>query len=508
MKRVTVRVRLVLPALLATAALAAGCGSGGSGSANDGDPASVVPASAPAYAEVTVRPEGSQAAAAPALLGRILGTSDPAGAVAGLFDDAAHEYGITFDRDVEPWLGDRVGAALTAPGKQPDAIVVAASRDDDAAQATLDKALRDGAPRSYHGVDYRYDADKKLAAGIVGHQVVLGTEAGLEAAVDAASGDALADAGALKDARAKVAADRVGLLYVDVGGAVGALAASRAGPDLAAAAQVLAGALPKTLAAAVQAEPDGLRLDGVSLGTPRALLTGRSGADALNALPGDAVLGLGVADAGRVLGGLLEQATHNGGLTIAVVQGLLGQLRERSGLDLQRDVLAWMGDAGVFVAGTSPADVRIGLVVDTRDPAGTQRTIAGLRRLLARGSARVGAVREAGVDSGFVVRRPGKAPMWVALAGRRFVVALGSRAALRDAVAPATRLGDAPALKVAAAQLQGGTQPSLYADLQGLRALHDGHRSATKAQPFGALVAGAHDEGNGVVRAGGFVTLR
>jgi hypothetical protein len=506
MSHVSARLRLVLPALLAAVVLAAGCGS--AGSANDGDPAAVVPASAPAYAEVTVRPEGSQAAAAPALLGRILGTSDPAGAVARLFDDAAREYAITFERDVEPWLGDRVGAAITAPGKRPDAIVVAASRDDDAAQATLDKALRDGAPRSYRGVGYRYDAHEAIAAGIVDHQVVLGTEGGLKAAVDAASGDALADAGALKDAREKVAADRVGLLYVDVGGAVRALAASRGGPDLAAAAQVLAGALPKTLAAAVQAEPDGLRLDGVSLGTPRALLTGRSGADALNALPGDAVLGLGVADAGRVLGGLLAQATRNGGLTIAVVQGLLGQLRERSGLDLQRDVLAWMGDAGVFVAGTSPAEARGGLVIDTRDPAATRRTIAGLRRLLARGSARIATVREAGVDTGFVVRRPGKAPVWIALAGHRFAVAVGPREALRDAVAPATRLGDAPALKAAAAQLQGGTRPSLYADLHGLRALHDGHGSATKAQGLGALVAGAHDEGDGVVRAGGFVTLR
>ena len=87
---------------------------------------------------------------------------------------------MNFARDVEPWLGDRVGAAALSLGRRGDKVVVAASRDDDAARAALARLAPNAAARSYRGVDYRLDARRGKAAGVVDGFVVLGSENGAQ----------------------------------------------------------------------------------------------------------------------------------------------------------------------------------------------------------------------------------------------------------------------------------------------------------------------------------------
>jgi len=506
--------RRIAPALLAVAALvaAAGCGTA-AGPAGD-DPAAVVPAGAPVFAEADLRPSGRQAANAGAVLRRALGTNDPAGALAALLDRKGDRNAISFARDVRPWLGDRVGVAVTGMrGRDTDSVVIAASTDDAKAQAALAKLVGGGASRSYRGVSYRVGRGGRVAAGIVDHFAVAGGEAAFKAAVDASKGDSLAGSSTLRAARDEVARDRLGFLYLDVPGLVDGAARSAGGdPTKALVLQALAGALPKTIAAALQADRDALRVDAAALGTPKALSTGRSGADALAALPGSAWLGLGVADLGGTLDGLLQTVAGAGGLNGLGVQALLGQARARTGLDLQRDVLSWMGDAGLFVSGTSPARVGGALVVATSNRAKTRATIAALGRLIGAGGARVSALHAKGVDDGVVVRSPNGRRTWIALAGDRFIVATGARRALSEAVSPGRRLGSSPALAAAADRLGAGVRPSLFVDLRRLGALMGakGHARGLHEYlaAFGALGGGAKDEGGGVTRARFVVTLR
>src|SRR4051812_49904866 len=102
---------LLLLALAAVASGVAGCAAaGGSGGATD--PAALVPSSAPLYTEAVLAGDDQEQADAQAALGRILRTSDPRGELARLFDRG----NANFARDVEPWLGDRVGAAALAFG--------------------------------------------------------------------------------------------------------------------------------------------------------------------------------------------------------------------------------------------------------------------------------------------------------------------------------------------------------------------------------------------------------
>jgi len=245
------RLLLVLVAGLVLAAGAvAGCASssGGSGS----DPASLVPASAPLYAEAVLGGDSQEQADAQAALAKILRTADPRGELVKAFDRGD----VNFARDVEPWLGDRVGAAALSLDGRGDKVVVAASRDDAAARDALARLAPNAASRSYRGVDYRLDARRGKAAGVVDGFVVLGSENAVKAAVDASKGSSLAESDGLKDARAKVRAERSAFLYVDVAGflrqALGAAGGGTA--QLAPFVEPVALALPKTIAAALDAD--------------------------------------------------------------------------------------------------------------------------------------------------------------------------------------------------------------------------------------------------------------
>ena len=84
--------RLVVLALL-IALLAAGCGSSSGGSGGADDPAALVPASAPLYAEAIVRPQGQVRAGAEAALRKILRTNDPGAAITKALEKGSGQAG-------------------------------------------------------------------------------------------------------------------------------------------------------------------------------------------------------------------------------------------------------------------------------------------------------------------------------------------------------------------------------------------------------------------------------
>jgi hypothetical protein len=501
------------------AAIAVGCGSSSSGSGGDNDPAALVPANAPVYAEATLHPDGKVGADLDAALKKILRTQDPGALIQKAIDDSGKSDGVTYKDDIEPWLGDRAGIAVTSiHGNDADFVAVINSKDDGKAQDALKNTKGDIVERSYNGVDYRFDRKDNTAAGVFSHSVVVGTEPGFKAAVDASKGQSLSESNELRAVREKVAQERVGLLYLDVDGLLQAVSQSAGSqPEVGAVLQSLSAAVPKTIGAALQAQPDAIKIDGVSLGTPKSASSGASGADMVASLPSDSWLALGLGKSGQTLEGVLDGIGKAGGITSVGVNALLSQFQQQTGLDLRKDVLSWMGDAGIFVAGKGLPDLGGALVVKTSDPAKTKQVIGVLRRLAgAQSGAKVADLHAQGVDDGFTLTTANGPRVDVALAGEKFIVAVGAGGALKQAISPSQPLSSAPAFTDAAGKLGDGLRPSFYLDFQQVVSLIEGFvgndSDFAKAKPyldtFGAIVAGAKDEGDGVTRARFVVTLR
>ncbi|HEX2105597.1 MAG TPA: DUF3352 domain-containing protein [Solirubrobacteraceae bacterium] len=499
--RVPRRLLALAVAPLAAAAAIAGCGSSGAG---ETDPAGLVPASAPVYLEAVVNPDDQEAGDARAALSKILRTSEPGAKLVQLIDRGGRREGIRFEQDIEPWLGDRVGVGVLAfARREADTVVVAPSTDNDKAQEAIDKLLEGGDERTYRDVDYLVDGDDGTAAGIVGDAVVIGTEPGFKSAVDASKGSSLAEADALKTARSTVSQERSGFAYLDVAGAL-RQAAGAAGDTAAQAAPLLdpiAKSLPRTVGAALDMESDLVRVDSAAFGGPANTEPARSGADALAALPADAWLGAGVGDLGQTLTSFLDGIASGGGLGGIGLEALLGQAQQATGLDIRRDVLAWMGDAGVFLAGTTSDDARGALVITSKDPAATRDTVQALRRLLAGHD--IEDLDAAGVDEGFLLRGDAdRHDVLVAAARDKFVVALGRRA-LDETLAPGATLGSTAAFTDAAGRLGGGVRPEFFLDVERLTALLDAKKGSEfdhvrpYFEAFGVAVAGSRRDDDG-----------
>jgi hypothetical protein len=511
--------RLLLLVLLgALAAIAAGCGSSSS-SGGDHDPAALIPAGAPLYAEATIQPGGKVGADLDAALQKILRTDDPGAKIKQAIDDAARGQDFSYSKDIEPWLGDKVGVALTAVhGKKADFVAVINAKDEAKASEAIKSAKGHYETRNYKGFQYRIDLDNGIAAGVFEHAVVVGTETGFKSAVDASKGTSLAESNDLRTLRSKVAEDRVGLVYVDVQSLLRTIgqASSGGGADLSALLQSASAAAPKTIGAALQAQPDQLRVDAVSLGTPKVGSSGASGADVVAGLPGDSWLALGIGKSGEKIDQALQTVGNSGGLAGVGINALLSQLKQQIGLDLRQDVLSWMGDAGLFVSGTSTSDLGGALVVKTSDPAKTKHVIGVLRGLVERSGDKVSPLHISGVDDGFTVHTSGSPPIDVGLAGDRFIVSVGSETAFEKAISPGRPLSSSPAFTSAAGKLGSGLKPSFFLDFPRvvslIEAFAGNQAQFQKAKPyldtFGAVVAGAKDEGDGVTRARFVLTLR
>ena len=516
--KITRSVLLIL-VLAALSALAAGCGSSSSGRGGDSDPAAAIPATAPIYAEATVQPDGKLGDDVTAVLKKILRTDDPAAKLKGLLDKSGKQDGVTYDKDIAPWLGQRVGVGVTGlSGSKPAFVVVAGSKDDAKARAALKKGRTATIKRTYKGVDYSYDPKEQTASAAFGGRAVFGTESGVKSAIDATKGQSLAEANGLRAAREKVASERAGFAYFDVQGLLRLVqqGAAAKDPQIGAALQAFGGALPKTIAAALEADPDLIRVDAVSIGTPKSASSGKSGADAVAKLPGDAFVGVGIADIGASINRSLK-TLGGSGLGGVGLEAVLRQVKEKTGLDVRQDLLSWMGDGALYVAGDSVASLHGALVVTSTDPARTKVAITKLQRLAraSGGRAKVRSLSASGTDAGFSIASPGQPEVDVALAGDKFVVGVG-KDAIAQAVKPSGSLGENPAFTAAQDKLGDGIRPAFFLDMTKLTSLIGSKAgsdpSFAKAKPyldtFSALVGGAKDEGDGVTRARFAVTLK
>lgn len=460
------RPRSLAPAA-AIAAIAVGLAGCGGDSSDTQDPATVVPAKAPIYLEATLRPQGDQQANAKAVLGKLLNTADPARKLQEMFDRSLKRAGepLSYARDFDPWIGDRAAVAVTDADRRGEQQLLIAidSRDNAKAESTLSRAKHDKTG-TYKDVTYYVDDDDDTVVGLVGDHVVLGDLAAFRDAVDVEQGAAaLSGVKGLKKIRDEVTDDRVGLAYVDLA-RLSDLARTRGESGALSSFNTLRETVAKSddqqFGFALQAQPDALRLDGAILGT-RKLTAKGDATPALEGAPADAWLGVGIGGVGATLKAALAQAAGGNEPGSLDPQVLLSQLKASVGIDLDRDLLSWMGDGVLYVRGAMLFDLNVALVVHSTNPARSQASIAAIKRMLTIFGVKARTVSIAGTKG--LEFDTDYGPLHVVAKGDRFVVAFGQdvASALQP---PAKRLGDAPAFRQAAGRLQ-EVKPSVFVDV-------------------------------------------
>lgn len=460
------RSRLLILALAALLALA-GCGGGGGGA----DPAAVAPAGTPIFIDVDVRPEGEVREDVDALAAAIAGVDNLGARIVEELESAARDSGQRFDyeRDMEPWLGERAGLALIDfDGEDFHGHVAAVQTDDEqAAEAFLDKFFADPGERlreaTYEGVEYRVDSDGEAAGVVDGLVVVAGEEKDFKRAVDAAAGDSLADSDAYADAVEAAPEGSLADAFIDIGAMV-----NRSGERIDAETELFldsAGVEPREATALASLVP-GSDLIEIALSTDvtEDAPTGGDASRLLGSLPGDSFAAIASDEFGKRLRAAIDELDKRG-IPDSIPPGELKSGLKQAGIDLESASSA-AGDLAVFATGDSVGTLGGGVVIETGDGSGMKNMVSNIGLLLRSG----GAAGVTAIDSGFTgftVRGAGidGGPLVVGANEKRVAVATGVKvaAAALSGGEGAGTLAAQPRFKQAVAAL-GDTPISGYAD--------------------------------------------
>ena len=431
---------VIVGALLATGAFS----SSGSG----GDPAKAVPPSAAVYATVDLHTGGDAGQSVRHVLGHVAGDDDnPAPVLRSLANGVLGRVGLSYDRDIAPWVGSRLSAFVSRFGPGFEGAIVAPADDQAAARRVL---ARTGKP--FAVID---------GVGIVG------TAAAVHAAQRAAeTGLSLGHADRYTQAIAQRGSP-VALVYVDPANLVDALPASLIGAQRRRDLRLrLARIEDKPTVVSMTGADNRIALD---FGNPPAppdpsnpapVGGGERGTSLLPtrliySLPGQSWLALDLPEAGQRLFEALSPEV-NPGLPSDQLTAFQHRFARATGLRPIEDIVRWIGAAGLFAFGTTPANLTAGVVIESLDPDGSAHALALLRRFVARQPG----VRVTPAPEGFVIRAPRliPGPVSVIVRGNRIAVVYG-----RDpgaALDAPVKLGMLPAFRAATAQLGGTLLPA------------------------------------------------
>ena len=491
--------KLILTLLVLSASVLAAVGCGSEDEAASGA-SELVPARAAFYGEATLKPEGDQKEAVDAILAKFPGGGQAGDRLKELIDKALREADapVSFKQDIEPWLGDEAAffaSGIGGDGNFKSTAALVATEDEDAALEAVEKTGEGKITRkTYKDVEYMTDESKEAAAVFDGF-VVLGSEAGVKAVIDTKDGGSkLSDDDRYNKAIKDAAEDRLGLLFVN-------------SPELKRSLQQAGTPMPDSFrelfdepfVATLDADRDGVTFEGsVPEEVGRISFFGQ-GSDLLTELPSDSWLATAQTEFGQVLDFFVGAFAGVAGGRDAVEQ----QFKAATGLDLQRDVIDWMGDFGVFVRGTSVAELDGALVIETKDEQASGRFLDAIERLArTQGGGQVEVAPRGG--GGFTVAIPGVPQQIHAFQeGGRVVFAYGERAA-SDAIDPGETLGDSPEFTDAQQSL-GDYDVSMFVLMQPIFDLVDSTEAANDAdwqeakaylEPLDALVGGTSGDGD------------
>jgi len=515
-----VRATVACAALLAFGIALAGCGSSTT-SGTVADPADAVPASAVLYAGATVRPAGAEKTSALAAGKALTHQADPYLRLLGALQTPGSAQ-LNFGRDVAPWLGPHAGLFLTSLGSSSaltslleegllgsstsgafafgtggaqGAIVLDTSNSAKARSFLDTQAGKAGAhATSYRGVSYEVTSGG-VAFGLVDRFAVIGSESGLRGVIETTrGGEALAHASGYSKLLAAAPSDALAHIYANPASATQPATQEGSSGLLGA----LAGAHEANISLVASASSLALDADTLASGSPGGagglLAAGPEGAQALNELPGESWLAIGLGDLGASvhqdaqdlqgltsLGGSGNEGASAGLSLGSLLQALITPLRELGANTAQarRDFAAWMGSAGIFASGASLLELKAAFVIASKDPAQSRAAVAELADQLRKAGASVAPVSIPGTDAAVGARLSGLPVVLDIANGRdsagqtKFVLGFGE-ASVEFALSPPSTLSDAAPRTAAAAALGEGIQPSLIVDFPTLLGLFEG----------------------------------
>jgi Protein of unknown function (DUF3352) len=491
--------------VLTTAALAAaGCGNDSTSSSGA---ASVAPADSLIYGEATLRPEGEQKAAVEALVNKFPGEGSAGDRIQGLMESLFTEAdtSLSYREDVEPWLGDEAAffvSNLSPDGEDADAALLVATEDEAASLAAVQKAASDERKSEHAGEDVYLYHDGDEAAAAVDGWLALGTPRAVEAAIDTAGGDdPIEDEDRFQETLEDAPEDRLGFVYVDTPGFYERLQEMPGAAQLGPFRQFFEDAILVT----ADAEESAVRFEAT---IPTRLTAGfpivSEGSGEAGDLPADAWAAVAQPDLGGTIEGYVDIAASAIGGRDVIEE----QVRAATGLDLEEDVISWMGDWSAFIRGTSVDSLDGAVVVETSDEEASGRFIDAMVRLVRQDAdpgVTVGPLDLAGGGEGYTVRGPELAqPVHLFQRDGRVVAAYGDAAA-NDALDPGETLAGTDDYTQAEDALGGDYAVSFFlalepilelAENEGASADEDYREAKPYLEPLGALVGGATEDGD------------
>jgi hypothetical protein len=456
-----IKTRLFPLVLAATAAIAvAGCG--GSGDSSSSDPASLVAPGALVYVEGNLWPSGSLKSNADAVAQTIAGVDNLGEFIAEELESSARDDGEPFDfeKEVEPWLGERAGLAFAGleDGDLTEPLIVVETTDAEATQDFIDSQTgqskdpyEDG---SYKGIDFELGGSEEQAIGVVGDSLVVAEgEAGFKAAVDASQGESLADEARFSGAFSAASDGSLADAYVDVGGLIDASEGGGIDPQ-AQEALKSAGIDPSDATAVASAIPgtDQIEIDLSSdLGGEEA--PSGDASELLGSMPAESFAAVGATGFNDQLKKAVDELDAAGIPSQGVPPNKLSGTLRAMGIDLDK-IASSLEGAAVFATGSNEGSLG-GALVLTSGSGEAAKTVANLGVLLRNtGTAGVTAVSGGGA-SGFSIRSDelGDKPLVVVAKEKRVAIGYGLAPALRGLADQAETLSDTDAYEEAVSAL-------------------------------------------------------
>lgn len=469
------RIRRLAAAAAATATLGlAGCGGGNdpAPTGGGGDPsdrtalAKNVPASAVAYAEGAIKLEGAAKDGVVDIAQKLGGVQDPGGQLLRELNSGD----VQFSRDVDPAIGDEVAAWAGKPsgGKTVAALVFEV---EDKGKADQLAQRGDDFPQEAQsgGQTIRVDPSDGTAIWIGDEVGAVGTREGVAATIAAQGGETLEKdqrfsrpVGKLPDGEDLAvawydpagAADLVDALEKQAGstGAAGNPFGAAGSAQAFRRAVQRDGAGPA--AVIVQPKPGQVLVEGVETRTKAPTANPEDAAKSVGATPADSLAAIGLGDIGTTVGDQLRQG--------GAQEQIAGQVRQATGLDLQDDLLSWMGTGAVFVRGSGINDIGGALVVQAKDPAKASSAIKRLSSRLTSQGAQISQNAVPGAETSVAVNGLGPIPVLAAVKGGKFALGVNAQA-VQQALDGGRPLSGSPVYG-RAKQALGGMSPQVLVD--------------------------------------------
>jgi hypothetical protein len=467
----SMKLRLVLPVLIAALAalVVAGCGGSDDGGSGGTDPASVAPAKAPVFIGFTVRPEGETKENIEALAQKIAGVDLGELIITELEDEAADE-GEEFDyeKEVEPWLGEEGGIFLQDYEEEDFESYGAAiqTTDEDAArdfvnekiEADKDETAEDG---SYNGVDFKVQEDETTIGVFDGLVAFAEDEATFKAMVDASDGENLAGEEAFTTATSQAPEDSAADVFADIGGLI-----DESGGEIDAETETFLDAVgiePDEATAVASLVPGSDQIE-IDLSTDVSGDNPPSGdaSELLGSLPATSVAAFASAEFGKRFNEGIDQIDKEG-IPGSVPPNQLKKSLKQSGIDLE-SIASSIGDVGGYVTGNSEKTLGGAMVLTTDDETQAKNTVANIGLFL-RSTGVSGITKISQGASGFSIRDAelGRQPVVVVAKGSRIAIGYGLAPTLASFQESGKTLADAAPYKEALEAL-GDTPPAIFVD--------------------------------------------